>query len=172
MDWRISFDNDVIAERYGRSMKGTARSAAEMCEADNSRVSAVAVRKTSNDGWYEESVTFSEWAVLLRVFGDLEQSIYLILERVCDGYLESVYHAECLQQNSPGITDAIPPEDLEEMDADLEDALDDMAGDPLDMLEALLDPEEYLRKMDERLTIWGQDTAELDPAELWKGFGI
>lgn len=68
--------------------------------------------------------------------------------------------------------DAIPPEDLEEMNSDLEDALDDASADPLDMMKALLDPEEYLRKLDERLTIWGQDTADLDPAELWKGFGI
>lgn len=68
----------------------------------------------------------------------------------------------------PDITDAIDPADLAEIDADLEDALDDMAGDPLDMMQALLDPEDYLRKMDEQLTIWSQDTEELDPAELWK----
>lgn len=72
----------------------------------------------------------------------------------------------------PAIDNVIPPDDLEEMDADLEDALDDIAGDPLDMLEALLDPEEYLLKMEEKLTIWSQDAEELDPAELWKGFGI
>lgn len=81
-------------------------------------------------------------------------------------------HPEMEEQFNPCITDAIPPEDLEKMDSDLEDALDDANADPLDMMKALLDPEEYLRKMYERLTIWGQDTAELDPAELWKGFGI
>ena len=67
-------------------------------------------------------------------------------------------HPEMEEQFNPDITDAIPPEDLKEMDEDL--------------TAALMDPEEYLRKLDERLTIWGQDTADLDPAELWKGFGI
>ena len=170
MDWRISFDNDVVGELYDRSMAETARLAAEMCEADNSRVSAVAVRKTANDDWYEENVTFSEWTDLLRVFEDTEHAIYLILDSVCDSYLEPVYYAEHLL--SPGITDAIPPEDLEDIDSDLEDALDDMAGDPLDMMKALLDPEDFLQEFERKMQPFTQDAAELDPAELWKGFGI
>ena len=72
----------------------------------------------------------------------------------------------------PDITDAIDPDDLAEIDADLEDALDDVAGDPLDMMKALLEPEDFLQEFERKMQPFTQDAAELDPAELWKGFGI
>lgn len=81
-------------------------------------------------------------------------------------------HPETEEQFNPDITDAIDPADQAEIDADLEDALDDMAGDPLDMMKALLDPEDFLRDFDRKMQPFTQDTAELDPSELWKGFGI
>lgn len=61
-------------------------------------------------------------------------------------HLSSLWRTMCYR---PGITDAIPPEEWEEED-----------------------PAEVLRDLDERLQLLSQDTADLDPAELWKGFGI
>lgn len=57
----------------------------------------------------------------------------------------------------PDITDAIDPEDLKDMD--------DIAADPLS-------PQEEQRIWEKFEREFSQDPAELDPAELWKGFGI
>lgn len=137
----------------------------------------VACRKDFEAEWYYESVTITEWKGMCRVFDGEEKALYMIMDSVSDSYLEPEYRKEHLsnlygEQHRPDYSDAIDPDDLEDMDSDLEDALDDMAGDPLDMMKAMLDPEDFLQEFERKMQPFTQDAAELDPAELWKGFGI
>ena len=177
MDWKICYNNDMILEFYGRSISQIADVAACPCKADECRpVKIACCTDHENDSWFEEEIDWSFWRSCRRLFAnwDFDTLIWHMLDCVQNDYLLPDYTREYheLEEDpcyKPDVSDAFDPDDLEDMDADLEDALDDVGGDPLDMMKALLDPEDFLREFDRKLQPFTQDAAELDPAELWKG---
>lgn len=164
MDWKINFSNGLEMEWVNRSISRISEIAADSCYQDNIRPTSIAFRREKQP-WYSGEICADLWRIGKLIYsGDLESLIEQLMFDLIDDHKEADYH--------PDITDAIDPDDLKEMDSDLEDALDDAGADPLDVMKALLDPEDFLRDFDRKMQPFTQDAAELDPAELWKGFGI
>ena len=138
-------------------------------------VTSVAVQDASESyaNWYISQI-YDRYMAPRDAFDSLFETIQDLLES--DVYFLNEVEAAQSQirgrRYHPDGEDAFDPDDLEDMESDLEDALDDVAGDPLDMMKALLDPEDFLQEFERKMQPFTQDAAELDPAELWKGFGI
>ena len=164
MDWKINYSNGLEMEWINRNISRISEIAADACYQENIRPTEISFRREGQP-WYSGEICADLWRTGKLIYtGDLESLISQLMFDLIDDNNDPGYY--------PGITDAIDPDDQAEIDADLEDALDDMAGDPLDMMKALLDPEDFLQEFERKMQPFTQDAAELDPAELWKGFGI